>query len=277
MVIVPASRTRPTHADQQQDSGQSHERHCHAGVASCSDIPFTGASPFALLSDSLAYLGAFGALTALALLFWRPRSAASVDPESAAPEASSHPRLSGIAREASGVASSVPGDRAQVQMGRIFMARIPPRRVALAAALGALALAALAAAACGGGDNENAQTTAAIAAVTFFDSSGFHEIDDQLTQKGTLDPTAHSLAVHIQTVALATDWPKELQAGAKGLAQAMGDFAAAVDTDKPDLKKATELSNKAHASWHAFSTQVWDHLQEHAGLKVSSGSDAHSH
>jgi len=157
------------------------------------------------------------------------------------------------------------------------MARIPPRVAAFSAALASLALAALAATACGGGDNEKAQISASIAAVTYFDNSGFHEIDDQLTQKGTLDPTAHSVAVHIQTVALTTDWPKELQAGAKGLAQAMGDFAMAVDTDKPDLKKATELSNKAHASWHAFSTQVWSHLQEHAGLKAGTGSDAHSH
>jgi hypothetical protein len=157
------------------------------------------------------------------------------------------------------------------------MARITLRRAVLAAAPVALALMALVASACGGGNNDKAQMTAAIAAVSFFDSSGFHDIDDQLTQKGTLDPTAHSVAVHIQTVALTTDWPKELQAGAKGLAQAMGDFAMAIDTDKPDLKKATELSNKAHAFWHAFSTQVWDHLQEHAGLKASTGSDAHSH
>lgn len=63
------------------DDGHSHERHCHAGVASCSDIPFTGASPFALLSDSLAYLGALGALTVLALSFWCPGATASVSPD----------------------------------------------------------------------------------------------------------------------------------------------------------------------------------------------------
>ncbi len=157
------------------------------------------------------------------------------------------------------------------------MARILPRHAAVAAALAVLVIGAFVAAACGGGNGESAQITASIAAVTFFDSSGFHEIDEQLTQKGTLDPTAHSVAVHIQTVALTTDWPKELQPGAKGLATAMGEFAMAVDTDNPDLKKATELSNKAHATWHAFSTQVWNHLQEHAGLKASSGAGAHSH
>lgn len=152
------------------------------------------------------------------------------------------------------------------------------RRGLLGSAVAALLVSALALAACGGSsDSEKAQMTASIAAVSFFDNSGFHEIDDQLTQKGTLDPTAHSIAVHIQSVALTTDWPKELQPGAKGLAQAMGDFATAIDTDKPDLKKATELSNKAHASWHAFSTLVWNHLQEHAGLKASSGADAHTH
>jgi hypothetical protein len=157
------------------------------------------------------------------------------------------------------------------------MARITLRRAVLAAALATLVIAALAVAACGGGNNDKAQRTAAITAVSFFDNSGFHEIDDQLTQNGTLDPTAHSVAVHIQAVALTTDWPTELQAGAKGLAQAMGDFAMAIDTDQPDLKKATELSNKAHATWHAFSTQVWNNLQQHAGLQATAGAAAHTH
>jgi hypothetical protein len=158
------------------------------------------------------------------------------------------------------------------------MDRILLRRTVLFTAVGSLIVSALGFAACGGGgNNDKAQVTAAIAAVTFFDSSGFHEIDDQLTQKGTLDPTAHSVAVHIQTVALTTDWPTELRAGAKGLAQAMGDFAAAIDTDTPDLKKATELSNKVHAVWHAFSTQVWDHLQQHAGLQATAGAAPHTH
>ncbi len=82
VLLIPGEPSEAhTHDGAQQDSAQSHERHCHAGVASCSDIPFTGASPFALLNDSLAYLGAFGALTVLAVLFWRPRSSASVGPD----------------------------------------------------------------------------------------------------------------------------------------------------------------------------------------------------
>jgi hypothetical protein len=82
VLIVPGEQAPAvTHDSQQQGDGQSHERHCHAGVASCSDIPFTGASPFALLSDSLAYLGASAALTAVALAFWRPGAVASVGPE----------------------------------------------------------------------------------------------------------------------------------------------------------------------------------------------------
>lgn len=158
------------------------------------------------------------------------------------------------------------------------MVRMTWRLTALVTAALAVTLVALSLAACGGGsDSEKAQVAAAIAGVTYLDNSGFHEIDDQLTQKGTLDPTAHSVALHIQAVALATDWPKELQPGAKTMAKAMGDFAAAIDTDNPDLKKAAELSNKAHAQWHAFSTAVWNHLEEHAGLKAASGSDAHAH
>ncbi len=155
------------------------------------------------------------------------------------------------------------------------MARLLLRRGLLLAVLAGAALFGAAVSGCGGSSSDRAQTTGAIAAVSSFDSSGFHEIDEQLTGKGTLDPTAHSVAVHIQSVALATDWPKDLQAGAKSLAQAMGDFAKAIDTDNPDIKQATQLSNKAHAAWHAFSTQVWDYLAKKTGVKAGGGSAVH--
>lgn len=82
-VMVVPGQPEPVHTHDagQQDDGHSHEQHCHAGVAACSDIPFTGASPFALLNDSLAYLGACGALTVLAVLFWRPGTSANVSPD----------------------------------------------------------------------------------------------------------------------------------------------------------------------------------------------------
>lgn len=38
--------------------GHEHAQHCHADAASCTDVPFTGASAFGLLNDTMALLGA---------------------------------------------------------------------------------------------------------------------------------------------------------------------------------------------------------------------------
>lgn len=70
-----------SHTDGHSSQTETHEQHCHAGVATCSDIPLTGISAFALLNESIAYLGAAGALVALALVAWRPRALNSIDPD----------------------------------------------------------------------------------------------------------------------------------------------------------------------------------------------------
>jgi hypothetical protein len=75
VVLVPGA----SHEDQ-HEVGQ-HENHCHLNAATCTDIPFTGASPFALLHASVAYLGATALLLAFALNAWRPSSGATVDPD----------------------------------------------------------------------------------------------------------------------------------------------------------------------------------------------------
>src|SRR5690348_7164538 len=58
-----------------------HENHCHVNAATCTDIPFMGASPFALLHASLAYLGVTALLFALTLNAWRPSFGATVTPD----------------------------------------------------------------------------------------------------------------------------------------------------------------------------------------------------
>lgn len=40
--------------------GEDHERHCHAAVASCSEVPFTGASAFLLMAEAAALVGMAG-------------------------------------------------------------------------------------------------------------------------------------------------------------------------------------------------------------------------
>jgi hypothetical protein len=65
------------------DTGHAdgHEQHCHASAASCSDVPFAGASAFALLSETAALLGAGGLFTAINAGWWRPGSPAVVTPD----------------------------------------------------------------------------------------------------------------------------------------------------------------------------------------------------
>ena len=139
----------------------------------------------------------------------------------------------------------------------------------------------LAAAACGdddsGGKSSGAvQTRVApvLVAINMLDSAGLHAIDTSITQDGKIPSTAHTTAVHLQAAVLVTDWPQELKDPAKKLAALLGDFAMAIDTDKPDMKKVTDASNKVHAGEHDFSHQVWDYLAKEAGL--TGGDDTHA-
>lgn len=151
------------------------------------------------------------------------------------------------------------------------------RRAVRAAGLSLAALtAAFALAACGGGESKDAEQSAALASLGLIEHSGFHELDESLTKDGKVPATAHTTAKHIQAVALATDWPKDLQDKAKTMATAMDTFAKAIDTDTPDIKKATELSNAAHKAWHDFTGAAWEYLYQEAGLKTAAG-ETHSH
>ncbi len=75
-VGMPATPHRHT-----EESDDGHERHCHADAASCGDVPFAGASAFALLTDTVVLLGASGLLMALTLRYWEPSLSATIAPE----------------------------------------------------------------------------------------------------------------------------------------------------------------------------------------------------
>ena len=75
LVIVPSV---PDHG---RGAAQTHEDHCHASAATCTDIPFTGVSPFLVMRASVAYFGIAAVLIATTALWWIPSSAASVAPE----------------------------------------------------------------------------------------------------------------------------------------------------------------------------------------------------
>lgn len=68
---------------------EDHGRHCHANAASCSDVPFTGASAFAMMHAAAASIGAESPATAIATTWWQPHGAFAVDPEIQPPRAAS--------------------------------------------------------------------------------------------------------------------------------------------------------------------------------------------
>ena len=66
----------PGHAHENgSDEADAHARHCHGGAATCSDVPYAGASGFALVAETVALLGGAptvancGEMTGLAALY----------------------------------------------------------------------------------------------------------------------------------------------------------------------------------------------------------------
>lgn len=150
------------------------------------------------------------------------------------------------------------------------------RRAVRTAGLSLAALtAAFALAACGGGESKDAEQSATIASLGVIENAGFHEIDETLTKDGKVPATAHTTAKHIQAIALATDWPESIADEAKTMATAMDTYAKAIDTDTPDIKKATELSNAAHKAWHDFTSAAWEYVYKEAGLASAAGDHSH--
>ncbi|PFG73165.1 hypothetical protein [Tepidiforma thermophila] len=144
----------------------------------------------------------------------------------------------------------------------------------LVAGLAALLILPLAAACGGSDDDEHAGDTAAVlAAVTFLDGAGYHDIDDAINKDRTVPATARTAALKGQAVVKATAWPAELQPKADALAGILGDLAAALEGDSPDLAKAGAAAKKAHDAQHEFSDAAWGWLYEKAGVK----GPAHGH
>ena len=126
------------------------------------------------------------------------------------------------------------------------------------------------AAACGGDDSDDAHagdTAAVLAAVTFLDGAGYHAIDDAINKDRTVPAAARSAALKGQAVLKATAWPAELQPKADALAGILGELAAALEGDSPDLAKAGAVAKKAHDAQHEFSDAAWGWLYEKAGVK----------
>ncbi len=132
--------------------------------------------------------------------------------------------------------------------------------------------AAVALAGCGGGSDSNAGF---VAAVTYLDKSGLHEIDQAITVDGKIPADAVTVAIHMQSVLKATKWPTSgLTSDANKVAGLLAAFVKAADTDKPDMAAVTKACNTAHAAWHEFLHEAWDRLQHDAKVSGSAG-DSH--
>ncbi len=150
------------------------------------------------------------------------------------------------------------------------------RRAVRTAGLSLAALtAAFALAACSGGESKDAEQSATIASLGVIENAGFPEIDETVTKDGKVPATPPTTAKHNQAVALATDWPESIADEAKAMATAMDTYAKAIDTDTPDIKKATELSNAAHKAWHDFTSAAWNYVYKEAGLASAAGDHSH--
>ncbi len=144
-------------------------------------------------------------------------------------------------------------------------------RLILAAAA-VFGTAALLSSACGGSSNSNSDV---IAGISYIDTAGLHEMNEEIVNTGKIPADAHTVAVKLQTVTLLTEWPDDLDSQAKALAALFGEMAKALDAGNPDVKKVEEATTKAHDGWHDFSHEVWDHLAKEA--KVSGADDSHEH
>lgn len=144
------------------------------------------------------------------------------------------------------------------------------------ATLSAIAMVILAACGDDAGANDHSPDDASIvAAVTIIDGAGFHEIDDAINQEKKIPPTARTTTVRTQTLLRLTAWPTaELEAQASALDVLMGELAASLDSESPDIGVVGEASRKVHVAQHEFSGAVWKYLYEAAHIGTG---DGHSH
>ncbi len=139
-------------------------------------------------------------------------------------------------------------------------------RMLLSAA--AIPVLALSLAACSDSEPAASPESGQVAAVTYLDSAGLHDIDESINDKKEIPATARATALKSAAVLRSTDWPEDKEDAARALSDTMAALAEELDKDNPDLAKAGELAKKAHDESHDFTAEVWDHLYEHADLPV---------
>lgn len=165
-------------------------------------------------------------------------------------------------------------------MQRTFLRRGAPLVALLIVALGGLAFAS-----CGSDSSasDSVKNSNALNALYILDKAGLHDIDTAINTNKQIPATASNVATQMQTVALMTDWPtQQLKDDAKKLADIFKTMAAETGAANPDMAKAGAAANAAHEAEHDFSHEVWDYLQDKAGVtaaptKAAASSTAATH
>ena len=112
--------------------------------------------------------------------------------------------------------------------------------------------------------HQTAGTADVAVAQYILDTTGFHGMEDSLTESGEINPAFLSAVNRTQKVLASTQWPEELSADAESLVALLADFAAALEAD--DAAEATRLAAEVHEAQHDFSHAIdnWLGAGEHA-------------
>ena len=135
----------------------------------------------------------------------------------------------------------------------------------------ALLLAGLAVAATSCGDDDDVSGIDTLAAISFIDGAGLHDIDTSINESKNVPADAQAKARKLESVTAGAAWPDELEDEAAAVETAFKELAEVLDADTPDLAKAGAAAKKAHDTAHDFSGLVWNHIREEAGLEVEEG------
>lgn len=80
-VSVPFAGAEQHHSHEAEAEADeaSHEQHCHAGAASCSDIPAAAGVSFGLMNQPVAFVIG-GLLLLMGVRWWQPRASTTISP-----------------------------------------------------------------------------------------------------------------------------------------------------------------------------------------------------
>ncbi|WP_427132406.1 hypothetical protein [Pseudarthrobacter sp. S9] len=110
-----------------------------------------------------------------------------------------------------------------------------------------------------------------IAALTYSDSTGFHDIDMSLHGDApAIDPAWIHTVRKARIAVAAVPWPDDVQQAANTFLDAAGTLAETLD--EGHVQSALTPARATHAAQHALSNAGWSHLAHAAGIQVGGNS-----